>query len=125
MKSFKIKDEFNIISYIILISIIIILNSCRIPAPRVFDTIMYDKIEYKSTNENYIIIYESRLDINQKYKEIGAIKAIKTTTVEEIKSIAAQKGAHAIINDGHLNYTLIRFLDWKEEKKKDVDIKKI
>jgi len=125
MKSFKIKYKFNIIKFIILISIIIILNSCEIPAPRVFDIIMYDKIEYNTTNEDYIIIYESRLDINQKYKEIGAIKAIKTTTEEEIKSIAAQKGALAIINEGHLNYTLIRFLNWKEEKKKDVDNKKI
>lgn len=83
--------------------------------------IKFDVINYPPTNINEIVIYSARIDIPQKYLEIGTIKFEDEVDISKIKELAAQNGANALLKEGN-NYILLFFSDQKEGKK---DVKTI
>jgi predicted rRNA methylase YqxC with S4 and FtsJ domains len=108
MRKFK-KNHFFILLALIVVN-------C---SPKTLDVILYDNKAYDSTNFDEIIFVKSRLDIKEKYFEIGVIKATKETTKNFIKKIAAKNGANIIVDEGNLNFTLIRVKNQKREKPND------
>lgn len=101
---------------------LLLFSNCN---PRNFDIILYDNQEYEETNIDDILIVSSRLEIPEKYFEIGVIKAIKESRISYIKEQAAKMGAEIIINEGNLNFTLARYKFSKKEKKDDTNTIKI
>jgi hypothetical protein len=87
--------------------------------PRTLDVVLYGNQKYKETSIEKIKVVKSRLEINEKYFEIGVIKVTETTKIETIKEIASQNGANVIINEGNFNYTLVRYENQKKEDSKN------
>jgi len=104
----------NNISYLI-IPILLFLLTC---SPRTFDVILYNNQIYDKTNSAEILIVNSRLEIKDKYFEIGVIKATEKTQLGYIREVAAENGANIIIDEGNLNFTLARY---QNQKIKDSD----
>jgi hypothetical protein len=78
----------------------------------------YDK-EFVSENVD-ISIFNSRLELPDKFIEIGVIKRASICSIDVVTKIASEHGAHALIKDGD-NFTLIRFLNNEEEKHDEKD----
>ena len=89
--------------------------------PPSYDLIKFDSKEYSPTNADEIIVYSARINIPQKYVEIGTIKFTGEVDMNKIKEIAAQNGADALLKEGN-NYILLFFSEQKEGKK---DVKTI
>ena len=79
------------------------------PTPFTTDVIMFDNKIYSTTNPSKIEIYYSRLDIPNKYYEIGTIKFTGDPVFQKIKEIGASKGADALIKDVE-NFIFIKFI---------------
>ena len=103
----------------IILLIILLVSSCS-EIPFTTDTIMFDKKIYSPTNSQDISIFNSRLDIPQKFIEIGTIKYQGVPDLEQIKILAAKKGANAILKDAN-NYILIKY--YLEKEKNDEESK--
>lgn len=89
--------------------------SCA-PPPFTTNVIMFDTTTYKSTSPNKIVVYNSRLDIPNKYIEFGTIKFTGEPIIEDIKRLASEKGADAVIKDAN-NFILIKYkIEQQEEK---------
>jgi hypothetical protein len=101
---------------ILIIASIFLLSYCSSP-PFTTDIIMFDKEFYAPTIANDIKVFNSRLDIPNKYSEIGTIKFQGTPIIERIKELASTKGADAVIKDSN-NFILIKY-QTKEEVKPD------
>ena len=93
---------------------VILLNFCT-PPVSTLSVIMFDNNPYPSTNAQDILVYVSRLELPLKFIEIGTIKFDYPPFIEEVKTLAATKGADALIKD-HKNYILIKYKKEKEEK---------
>jgi len=78
--------------------------------------IKFDDNNYIPTPVSEIIIYSTRIEIPQKYIEIGTVKYEGEVDITKIKEIAAQNGANALLLEGN-NYILIYFTEQKEGKK--------
>lgn len=100
----------------LLIIFLIIIASCSPPPPFSSDVIMFDTEIYSKTNPDDIEVYTSRLDIPNKYFEIGTIKFQGSPDMEIIKKSAADKGADAVIKDAN-NFILIKYKIEKQEQK--------
>lgn len=98
----------------LLIIFLIIIASCN-PPPFTTDIIMFDKEIYKPTIASDIKIFNSRLDIPNKYSEIGTIKFQGNPIIEQIQNLAAEKGADAVIKDAN-NFILIKYKTEKQEE---------
>lgn len=95
------------------------LISCSVSKPVIppsYDLIKFDSKNYSPTDANEIIIYSSRIDIPQKYVEIGTIKFEGEVDITKIKELAAKSGANALLREGN-NYILLFFSEQKEGKK--------
>ena len=101
------------IKYLV-ISLILIISGCSNTTPST-NIIMFDNHYYAPTRSLELKIYDSRLEIPKKYYEIGTIKYEGMVSEQEIKNIAAEKGAMAIVKDDN-NYVLIRYYTDKMEK---------
>ena len=104
----------NNINYLVF-PILLFLLTCS-PNPRIFDVILYNNQIYDKTNSAEILIVSSRLEIKDKYFEIGVIKATEKTQLDYIKKIAAENGANIIIDEGNLNFTLVRYKNQKNKE---------
>jgi hypothetical protein len=102
--------------FLLIIYFLLILLSCTPHPPFATDVIMFEKEIYSSTNPDDIEVYTSRLDIPNKYFEIGTIKYQGVPIMEKIKSTAASKGADAVIKDAN-NFVLIKYK--LEQEKED------
>jgi hypothetical protein len=69
---------------------------------------MFSKEIYTPTMVNNIKIYEARLEIPDKYYDIGTIKFQGEPIIAKILEIASEKGADAVIKEFN-NFILIRF----------------
>lgn len=94
--------------------LLLIFSNC---IPRSFDIVLYDNQKYEKTNIEDLLIVKSRLEIPDKYFEIGVIKATKETPLSYIKDQAAKKGADIVINEGNYIFTLAKYKFSKKEKK--------
>jgi len=95
------------------------LISCSVSKPIIppaYDLIKFDSKDYSPTNADEIIIYSSRINIPQKYVEIGTIKFTGEVDVNKIKQLAATNGADALLKEGN-NYILIFFSKKGREKR--------
>jgi|GEM_PF-4796457 len=92
---------------ILVLFLFIIIIRCA--NPRTFDIVLYDNVKYQETNVQDILVVTSRLDIKDKYFEIGLIKATKEINFDYIKKSAAENGANIIIEEGNTNFTLARY----------------
>lgn len=77
--------------------------------------IKFDNQKYHKTDPEKIIVYTTRKDIPEKYIEIGTIKFERIKSVDEVKELAAENGAEAIILEGN-NYVLIIFKEINKEE---------
>lgn len=101
--------------FLLIIYFLLFIISCS-PPPFTTDIIMFDKEIYNPTNPKDIEVYTSRLNIPNKYFEIGTIKYQGEPIMETIKQSAASKGADALIKDAN-NFILIKYkIDQQEEK---------
>lgn len=91
---------------------------CSAPPPFATDVIMFDKEIYNPTNPIDIKVYTTRLDIPNKYFEIGTIKFQGSPDMEIIKKSAADKGADAVIRDAN-NFILIKYKTEKQKENSD------
>lgn len=64
--------------------------------PRALEVVLYQNQKYKVTDIEKIIIVKTRLEISEKYFEIGVIKVNDKTEMETIKEIASQNGTREI-----------------------------
>jgi len=83
--------------------------------------IKFDNKNYIPTRVSEIIIYSSRIDIPQKYIEIGTIKFEGEVDILQIKDMAAKNGASALLKEGN-NYILLFYTDQKKGKENDKTI---
>jgi len=100
------------------------LISCSVSKPFIppsYDLIKFDSKNYSPTYANEIIIYSARIDIPEKYVEIGTIKFEGEVDITKIKELAAQNGADALLKEGN-NYILLFFSEKREGKKDDKTI---
>lgn len=88
--------------------------SCS-PPPFTTDIIMFDKEIYTPTIAGDIKVFNSRLDIPEKYLEIGTIKFQGIPIIDKIQQLAAEKGADAVIKDAN-NFILIKYKTEKQEE---------
>lgn len=100
----------------LLIIFLIIIASCSPPLPFTTNIIMFDKEVYASTHSADIKVFYSRLDIPSKYVEIGTIKFTGEPIIEDIKRLASEKGADAVIKDAN-NFILIKYKTEQQEEK--------
>ena len=77
--------------------------------------IMFDKEVYEPTHSVDIKVFSSRLDIPNKYVELGTIKFTGEPIIDQIKQLASDKGADAVIRDAN-NFILIKY---KTEQQKE------
>jgi hypothetical protein len=84
--------------------------------PPTYDLIKFDSKNYSPTNPAEIIKYSARIDIPEKYVEIGTIKFKGEVDMNKIKELAAQNGANALLKEGN-NYILLFFSEKKEGQK--------
>jgi hypothetical protein len=103
----------NIYSLIFLSIVSFTLLNCS-PTPRM-TLIVFDKVNYKPTDPLKLKIYNSRIELPNKYFEIGTIKFEGDIILDEVKIMSASRGAEALILDGN-NYILIKFIKPKEQK---------
>lgn len=101
--------------FLLIIYFLLFVLSCS-PPPFTTDIIMFDKETYAPTNAADIKVYNSRLDIPNKYLEIGTIKFQGEPIMEVVKQSAALKGADAVIKDAN-NFILIKFKTEHQEEK--------
>ena len=98
------------------------INKSNITTTNEINIILFDKKKYDKTKPTQITVYNRKLDIPVRFKEIGVIKAIRKIEIEELKKIAADRGADALLKESS-NYIMIRFIDKKEGEY--IDIKTI
>ncbi len=103
--------------YFVISVTVFVLMSCV--NKRAFDVILYQNTVYDETLIEEIEVVSSRLEIKEKFYEIGVIKASEITTLSYIKKIAAKNGADIVINEGNLNYTLAKYQEIKREKRNE------
>lgn len=96
-------------SILVFIFLLLLLSSCSSSKPFKMDLIIFDKTLYQATDPSSINIYNSRLDLPNKYLEIGSIKFEGDVDTEALKKLAASKGAEALLLDGN-NYILLKFI---------------
>lgn len=102
--------------FLLIIYFLLFIISCTTPPPFSSDIIMFDTEIYKPTHPKDIQVYSSRLDIPNKYSEIGTIKFQGEPIMETIKQSAASKGADAVIRDAN-NFILIKYkIEQQEEE---------
>ncbi len=75
--------------------------------------ISFNNQTYPPQNPANLVFYKSRIELPEKYIEIGTIKFEGQPKPIEIKKLAAEKGAMALIKEGN-NYIL--FIFPKKEK---------
>ena len=95
------------------------LISCSVSKPVIpptYDLIKFDSKNYSPTNPAEIIIYSARIDIPQKYVEIGTIKFTGEVEIQQLKDLASKNGANALLKEGN-NYILLFFSEKKEGQK--------
>src|SRR3989304_7994535 len=93
--------------------------SCSSSVPKT-GLIIFDDSYYQPTNPSSIHIYHSRLELPNKYKELGSIKFEGEVDLNKIIDLTASKGADALLLDGN-NYILIKFIEVKGQKdEKDI-----
>lgn len=99
---------------------IIVLSVCSPQKESIssINVILFNKTQYEPTRPDDIKIYDKRITIPEKFFEIGTIKSNRTFDDNEIKAIAAEKGAQAILREGG-NFILIRFKEKPKENKNE------
>lgn len=110
MKISIIKNTYNkFFSFIAVIIIIVIISfvTCKTPEFN-YQYVKYDNEKYLPTKHTEITYYANRLQINQKYKEIGVIKFEGKFYKDKAIEIAAKHGANAILIEAN-NIVLIRY----------------
>lgn len=92
--------------YILLLCIIISVYTGCSSTKTSTTLIMFTNEIFPATDSNDIQLYNSRLELPGKFKEIGTIKFEGNPKVETMKKQASEKGATALVLDGN-NYILI------------------
>ncbi len=116
-----IKKYFQILLVLLFAFTLISCSASKPVIPPSYDLIKFDSKNYSPTDANEIIIYSTRIDIPQKYIEIGTIKFEGEIEIIKVKEMAAQNGANALLKEGN-NYILLFFSEQKEGKKDDKTI---
>ena len=112
------RKKITIFNKIILFLFILQIASC---SPKICKPEFVSYYDEKFTNNNIdIIIYESRLELPNKFVEIGAIKGASVCSVDIIKKLASEHGADAVIHDSE-NFILIRFVNREKEVEDEAD----
>lgn len=115
------RKYFKILSVLLFAFTLISCSVSKPVIPPTYNLIKFDSKDYSPTNADEIIIYSARIDIPQKYLEIGTIKFTGKVDMNEIKELAAKNGADALLKEGN-NYLLLFFSEKKEGKKDDKTI---
>lgn len=109
------------ISLILITLLLLIFPSCSqrtIATNTPLSVIKFDNHTYPKTDPLKIKLYTSRKDIPEKYIEIGTIKFERNAKIEDVKQLAGDSGADAIILEGN-NYILIIFQEIKKEEEQN------
>lgn len=83
--------------------------------------IPFDNEKHEPQAPEDILIVNSRLELKDKFIEIGVLKIEGQIALLEIRKEAAKNGAQGIIKDG-INYTLIIFPDKLKVKHNEIQI---
>jgi hypothetical protein len=97
------------------ISLILIfsLSSCAHNASVLF--MPFDSNDYGIVEPENVKVFNNRLEIGNKYKEVGILKVKGFVDIQTIKERAGFHGANGIVKDGK-NYILVKIVYQKKVK---------
>lgn len=115
------KKYFQILLVLLFAFTLISCSASKPVIPSTYDLIKFDSKIYPPTYSDEIIIYTARINIPQKYMEIGTIKFGGKVDMNKIKELAAKNGADALLKEGN-NFILLFFTDKMKGKVDDKTI---
>ena len=105
MQSIDVKSDELISSKLIILTLVFLLSACAFNNSISF--FPFDAIDYDMVDADNVNVYNNRLEIGNKFEEIGILKVKGYPGIESIKEQAASHGADGIVRDGK-NYILVK-----------------
>ena len=105
MQSIDVKSDGLISSKVIILILVFLLSACAFNNSISF--FPFDAIDYDMVDADNVNVYNNRLEIGNKFEEIGILKVKGYPGIESIKEQAASHGADGIVRDGK-NYILVK-----------------